>query len=195
MATLSLVLVTTLVSVIALQVRPSVLEKGMLRPNRVRRKGTWYELVTSGFLHASFGHLFLNMFVLFFFGMELEHAIGPVHLFLLYMTGLLASSIPSILKFSDDPGYATLGASGAVGSVLFGFIFLFPTENLYLMLLPIPIPAWIFAILYLLYSMYESRSRRGKVNHEAHIAGAVWGLVYMILFVPGSLTLIRSLLE
>lgn len=166
----------------------------MLRPYRTVREKNWHELLTSGFLHGNVVHLFVNMFVLFFFGMELERTLGPIHLVALYISGIFASSIPTLVKFKDDPGYATLGASGAVGSVLFAFIFLFPTEKLILLLLPIPIPAWLFAALYLIYSIYESKKRRGKVNHEAHIAGALWGIIYMIIFVPNSVDYILTIL-
>jgi len=193
MGTLTIILITVLASVAALYIWPGLLSWGILRPIRLIRKRRWYELLTSGFLHAGLGHLFVNMFVLLFFGLELERAIGSLHLAILYLSGLLVSSIPSVIKFADDPQYATLGASGAVGSVLFAFIFLFPTERLYLLLLPIPIPAWLFAIGYLAYSIYESSGQRDKINHEAHLAGALWGIVYMILFVPGSLTLLQSL--
>ncbi|MEX2573839.1 MAG: rhomboid family intramembrane serine protease [Balneolaceae bacterium] len=179
--------ITAVISLSALYLNRNLFETGILRPYRVMREKNWYELISSGFLHASPAHLFVNMFVLLFFGTELEKSIGSLHFSFLYLTGLLVSSVPTLVKFSNDPAYATLGASGAVGSVLFAFIFLFPNEKLILLLLPIPISAWLFAILYLAYSIYESKGRRGKVNHEAHIAGAVWGILYMILFVPESL--------
>lgn len=192
--TLSIIALTSAVSFTALFMFPKLQVWGMLRPYRTVREKNWHELLTSGFLHGNVVHLFVNMFVLFFFGMELERTLGPIHLVTLYVSGIFASSIPTLVKFKDDPGYATLGASGAVGSVLFAFIFLFPTEKLILLLLPIPIPAWLFAALYLIYSIYESKKRRGKVNHEAHIAGALWGIIYMIIFVPNSVDYILTIL-
>lgn len=192
--TFSIIAVTSAVSLAALFMNPKLQEWGMLRPYRAIREKSWYELFTSGFLHANVPHLFVNMFVLLFFGMELERALGPIHFVTLYVSGIFASAIPTLIKFKDDPRYATLGASGAVGSVLFAFIFLFPTEKLILVLLPIPIPAWLFAILYLIYSIYETKKRRGKVNHEAHIAGALWGIIYMIMFVPNSIDHILTIL-
>lgn len=192
--TFSIIAITSAVSLAALFMNPKLQERGMLRPYRAVREKSWYELFTSGFLHANVLHLFVNMFVLLFFGMELERVLGPIHFVTLYVSGILASAIPTLIKFKDDPRYATLGASGAVGSVLFAFIFLFPTEKLILVLLPIPIPAWLFAILYLIYSIYESKKRRGKVNHEAHITGALWGIIYMIIFVPNSIDHILTIL-
>lgn len=182
--TFYIIAVNVIVSLIALYVYPPIIEIGYLKPSRVVKENTWYELITSGFLHANLGHLFVNMFTLYFFGSVMERVLGPGHFLGLYITGLIVAGIPSVIKFKDNENYATLGASGAVGAVLFAFIFLFPLENIYLMLIPIPIPAFVFAILYLAYSMYESKQERGKINHEAHLAGAIWGFVYLVLFVP-----------
>lgn len=185
--TFYLVAANVLISLTALYLYPPLIEVGYLKPHRTVREKTWYELLTSGFLHANLGHLFVNMFTLYFFGPVMERVLGGGYFLGLYLTGLIVAGIPSVIKFKDDPSYATLGASGAVGSVLFAFIFLFPMESIYLMLIPIPIPAFVFAILYLIYSMYASKQERGKINHEAHVAGALWGIVYLLLFVPNTI--------
>ena len=185
--TFMLIAINTVVSLMALYGSPHLLEKGYLKPYRVVREHTWYELFTSGFLHANFGHLFVNMFTLYFFGSIMEQILGPLYFLGLYLTALIVAGIPSVIKFKNNPNYATLGASGAVGGVLFAYIFLFPLESIYLFLIPIPIPAFIFGVLYLIYSMYESKQARGKVNHEAHIAGAVWGILYLLIFVPNTI--------
>lgn len=182
--TFYLVAANILISLAALYLYPPLIEAGYLKPYRTVRNKTWYELLTSGFLHANVGHLFVNMFTLYFFGPVMEIELGGSYFLGLYLTGLIAAGIPSVIKFKDDPNYATLGASGAVGSVLFAFIFLYPMDKIYLILIPIPIPAFVFAILYLIYSIYASKQQRGKINHEAHIAGALWGIVYLVLFVP-----------
>ncbi|MEX0648107.1 MAG: rhomboid family intramembrane serine protease [Balneolaceae bacterium] len=179
--------ITAAVSLTALYVSPKLLDLGMLRPYRTVRKQTWHEILTSGFLHAGMGHLLVNMFVLFFFGVVIEQSLGGSQFLALYLSGLVVSAIPSLIKHRDEPNYATLGASGAVESVLFSFIFLFPTEKIILILLPVPIPAWLFGLAFLGYSVFENKRGAGKVNHEAHIAGAVWGVLYMLLFIPGSL--------
>lgn len=181
-----IILLNVIVSLYALYVDRRVFDKGMLRPYRTFRNQTWYELVTSGFLHANLTHLMVNMFVLFIFGSVMESVLGPLHFLMLYFSGLLVSSIPSLVKHKENPEYATIGASGAVEAVLFSFIFFFPTEDLVLILLPIPIPAWLFGLAFLAYSIYEGKRGKGNVNHAAHIAGAVWGIVYLILFVPNS---------
>lgn len=172
------------ISLVALYIYPPLIEWGYLKPYRTVRQKSWYELLTSGFLHANVGHLFVNMFTLYFFGPVMEHILGGQYFLGLYLTGLIVAGIPSIIKFRKDPTYATLGASGAVGSVLFAFIFLFPMEDIMLLLIPVPIPAFVFAILYLIYSMYASKQERGRINHEAHAMGALWGILYLVLFVP-----------
>ncbi len=175
-----------LISLAALYAYPPMVEAGYLKPYRTVRENKWYELLTSGFLHANLGHLFVNMFTLYFFGPVMEQVVGSPYFLGLYLTGLIVAGIPSVIKFKDNPDYATLGASGAVGAVLFAFILLFPLESIYLFFIPVPIPAFVFAILYLIYSMYESKQERGKINHEAHVAGALWGMVYLVVFVPNT---------
>ena len=192
--TLTIIAITSAVSLTAIYVDPRIQRAGMLIPYRVVRRQTWYELFTAGFLHANFTHLLVNMIVLFFFGIVLEQNLGVAHFVALYLSGLLVSSLPSMMNHTDDPNYATLGASGGVESVLFGFIFLFPTESIYFILLPIPIPAWVFGIAFLAYSVYESKKGAGNINHQAHIAGAIWGILYMLFFVPNGLDHILTIL-
>jgi membrane associated rhomboid family serine protease len=184
--TLSLIGINALISLAALYAVPQMFEKFMMMPYRVTRENTWYEFISSGFIHASIGHLFLNMFVLFFFGLVLERTIGQGHFLALYLTGLVVSGIPSYFMHKDNPEFATVGASGAVEGVLFAFIFLFPMDPIYIMFIPIGIPAIIFGVLFLLYSIYASKGE-GKINHHAHIAGAIWGVVYLVVFIPGSI--------
>lgn len=190
--TILLIVLNIAISLTALYGNEKIFDKGMLRPYRMLRKQTWYEVITSGFLHAGISHLLVNMFVLYFFGSVMEQVMGPWHFAALYFSALIFSSIPSLIKHKDNPDYATIGASGAVEAVLFSYIFVFPTEKLILLLLPIPIPAWIFGILFLVYSVYEGRRGKGNVNHGAHIAGAAWGVLYLLLFVPNSVDHVLS---
>ena len=168
------------------------MEKGMHMPYRTVRKGAWYEFVSSGFLHGGWSHLLFNMITLLFFGPVLERSIGSEHFFILYMSGLVASSIPSLIKHKENPNYATIGASGAVESVLFAFIVLFPFTPLQLMFIPIGIPAFIFGGLFVVYSIWAGK-REGRINHEAHVAGAIWGVLYMLLFVPNTFDHIKTI--
>jgi membrane associated rhomboid family serine protease len=184
--TLTLIAANVIVTLVTLYAAPKLFEKFMMIPYRVVREKTWYELISSGFVHAGIGHLFLNMFVLFFSGLVLERSIGQEHFLGLYFSGLIVSSLPSLYKHKDNPEFATVGASGAVESVLFAFIMLFPLDPIYIMFIPIGIPAIIFGVLFLAYSVYASKSE-GRINHQAHIAGAIWGFVYLILFVPNTI--------
>jgi len=184
MAAITLLVLTVIVTLIAWYAMPQFQYQGMLKPYEAWRQGRWYQLITSGFLHADGSHLLLNMFVFFFFGPILEQAIGSVSLVVLYFTALVVSSLPTLIQERNNPRYASLGASGAVEAVLFGFIVMFPLENIYLLFIPIGIPAIVFGGLFLAYSYYEARRRRDNVNHVAHIAGALYGAVYILLFVP-----------
>jgi len=188
-----LIAANAIISLIGLFMYPKVIEVGMMMPYRTIRNKSWYELITSGFVHGSISHLLFNMITLFFFGPVLEMQIGEVQFLGLYFTGLIASSIPSLIKHKDNQQYATLGASGAVEAVLFGFILLFPFEPLYLMLIPIEIPALLFGVAFIGYSIYASK-KEGTINHEAHIAGAAWGIFYMLAFVPFALDHVLSML-
>ena len=184
--TLILIIVNVLVSLAALYGSEELFHKGMLKPYRTVREKTWYDMVSSGFIHGSLLHLFVNMFVLYIFGMVMEQVLGVAHFSALYFSGLIAASVPSLIHHRNNPDFATIGASGAVEAVLFSYIFVFPTEKLILVLLPIPIPAWLFGILFLLYSVFQGRRGDKKVNHAAHIAGAFWGILYLLIFVPNS---------
>jgi len=185
--TLIFILITAAISLYTLYFNRKLLEAWMLRPYATVSGNEWHTILTSGFLHGSLAHLLVNMFVLFFFGITLEQTIGAVQFSALYLSGLMVSAIPSLIAHKDNPRYATLGASGGVQSVLFAFIFIYPTESIIFIFLPIPIPAWVFGLIFLAYSIFESKRGMGNINHEAHIAGAVWGIIYLLLFVSGSL--------
>ncbi len=192
--TLFFILITIALSLYTLYFNRKLLEAWMLRPYATISNNEWHTVLTSGFLHGSLAHLLVNMFVLFFFGISLEQTVGPFHFAALYLSGIMVSAIPSLISQKDNPRYATLGASGGVQSVLFGFIFLFPTESIIFVFLPIPIPAWVFGLIFLAYSIYESKRGMGNINHEAHIAGAVWGVLYLLIFVPNSLDHILTIM-
>jgi membrane associated rhomboid family serine protease len=184
--TVLLIILTSVVSLYALYSNPQLLQKGMLRPYYTVRNGQWYQLITSGFLHAGTGHLLVNMFTLFFFGTTMERSLGVSHFIALYFFSQIISALPSLLKYQNDPSFASLGASGAVEGVLFAFIMLYPFRSIYLFLIPIPIPAFLFGVLFIAYSIYENKQDRGVINHEAHIAGAMAGIVYMMIMVPSA---------
>lgn len=187
MAAIALIVITVGATLIAWNIRPDWHASGMLRPNEVFRNGRWYQLITSGFLHGDTTHLLFNMITFFFFGPQLEQIIGSELLVVLYFSGIIAANIPTLFLQRNNPNYASLGASGAVGAVIFSYILFFPLNNLYLFFIPVGIPAILFAILFLAVSYYAGRRQLGAVNHDAHFAGAVYGIIFTLVFVPRSL--------
>ncbi len=180
---------TVITSITAWYFAPHFLEDGMLRPYYTIREHKYYQLVTAGFLHADWMHLLFNMFTFYFFGPFLEQILGTPVFIGLYFTSLIVANIPSLIRHRNDPSYASLGASGAVEGVIFSFILFYPWQKLYLFFIPIGIPAIIFGILFIAYSIFESRRQRGSINHEAHITGAVTGIIFTIIFKPVALSI------
>jgi len=150
------------------------------------REGRYYTFLTSGLIHADMGHLFFNMFSFYFFAPELERQIGHWQFLAIYVVSLVLSDVSTVLKHRDDPNYFCLGASGAVTAVIFSFIIYEPRASIYLMLIPVPIPAPLFGVLYVAYSYYSARCRQTRVNHAAHLWGAVSGLALTLVLDPGA---------
>ena len=165
----------------------ALIERNLLRPHGLAQRGDYHTLVTSGFIHADLAHLLLNGFTLWAFGFGLERRLGTPSFAALYAVGLLSSSIATWLLHRHQPGYASLGASGAILAVLFASIVAAPTSSIFILPIPVPIPAPLFAVAYLAYSVIASRARFGRVNHDAHIAGAIAGVAYMAITMPGSI--------
>ena len=192
-ATLILALIL-LAGVAGLSFAPRLISAGLLRPWLIARGQRRVTLLTSGFLHASYGHLLFNALTLWSFGVPLERRIGSVRFLMLYVTGLLVSDLGTVWRRRDDPDYASLGASGAILAVLFASILYFPLQRIFLMLLPVPLPAWLFALGYLAYTVYASRHVSDHVNHDAHLGGALAGIVFVLITDPPVLRRALSLL-
>jgi membrane associated rhomboid family serine protease len=193
LAALAILVITVLVSVVGLSA-PKLIERALLRPYLVAR-GTGYSgLISSGFVHADVGHLVFNLITFYSFAFPLERVIGTVRFVTLYFSALLISGLGTCYKHRDDPAYASLGASGAILGVLFASILYFPRQRLFILPFPIPIPAPLFAVVYLGYSYYSSRMAKGRINHDAHIFGALAGLAFVLLTDPATfLDVVRSL--
>lgn len=156
----------------------------ILNPYRVRQKGHIHRLLTAGWLHGDFGHLAFNMITLYFFAGDVLKILGPVRFLALYISAVVMSFIPTTLRYMNKEKYNSLGASGAVAAIMFSAVLLVPNLRMYLMFLPIPVPGIVFAIGYLIYSFWHSRTASDGVNHDAHFFGAVYGALFTFAFEP-----------
>ena len=178
--------ITIATSLVGLFGNTKLIDRGLFRPYWFLRRREYDTIVLSGFIHADLLHLIFNMMTFYFFGFLLERAIGSVHFLLLYFAGLLISHLGTYVKQKNNPEYASLGASGAISAVLFASIVFFPENSLYIIPIPVPIPAPLFGIGYLAYTWYSARNPRGRINHDAHLGGAITGLVYVALVEPSA---------
>ncbi|WP_353181331.1 rhomboid family intramembrane serine protease [Parapedobacter lycopersici] len=164
-------------------------ERFMLHPFTVSKGKQLHTLLTSGLIHRDWGHLLFNMLTFYFFGFSLEALLanlsswGHLQFAIIYVLGLVLSDVGTVYKERNNPSYYSLGASGAICAVLFSFILFDPKMMLGVFLI-IPMPAWLFGILFLGYCVWASKNARDGINHDAHFYGAVFGIVLTILFYP-----------
>ena len=161
----------------------------MLSPYQVRHFQEYRRVFSHAFVHADWMHLAFNMFVLYEFGSTVARDLGQLQgawaFPMLYSAGILGGALPSLFRHADNPSYRSLGASGAVSAVLLAFICLHPTSTL-LLFFVIPVPAVVAGVLFF---WYENRMQhRGKtgIAHDAHIGGALVGVAWVFLSVPGT---------
>ena len=148
------------------------------------KNGDRIRIFSSGFLHVDTAHLFLNMLTLYFFADVVISALGSISFLLIYLVSLFLGNALSYFFHKDEYNYNAVGASGAVSGIIYAAILLYPDMSLYLFLIPIPIPAYIFGIGYMLYSIYGMKRRVGNIGHDAHFGGAVGGYVLTLAFAP-----------
>ncbi len=185
--TLLLIAVTCAVSFAALRM-PALAMRLILWPPAIDRHRQYDRLVTYGFIHADFWHLLFNMVTLFFFGRVMEDIItrlsgSRLTFVAFYFSALVVSILPTYLKHQKDPNYRSLGASGAVSAVLFAFILVDPWARIGVFF--IPMPAIVFAVLYIGYSIWMDRRGGDNINHGAHLAGAAYGILFLVAMEPG----------
>jgi membrane associated rhomboid family serine protease len=151
------------------------------------RAGEQIRMFSSSFLHADIAHLAFNMITLFFFAPVVLHDLGTLSFLIIYIGSLLCGSLLTLYFHKDDYYYRAIGASGAVTGILYSAILLRPDMMLGLYFI-IPVPAYLFGIGYLLYSIYGMKAKNDNIGHVAHFGGAIGGYVITIAKVPEMLT-------
>ncbi|BDD03371.1 rhomboid family intramembrane serine protease [Aureibacter tunicatorum] len=179
--TYAILIITVLVSFYAFK-RYDIVNRLLFRPYLIKQTGQYDRFLTSGFIHGDTVHLLFNMITFYFFGGTAEHIFkqffgeaGTIYFGLFYLLGIIVANIPTFIKEMNNPNYGALGASGAVSAVLFFTILFSPTSTIYVYFFPIK--AWLFGILYIAYTIYSSQNRRDNINHDAHLWGAVFGII------------------
>lgn len=188
--TLVILIATGLISASALNNR-ELFYKLDFQPFMIDKNKQWYRFLTHAFLHADWGHLVVNMFVFYQFGKMVESYFelffGPrwiVYFCLLYLGGILFSTIPGYARNRTNYNYHAVGASGAVSAIVYAFILMEPMAPLGLFLIPFRIPAWIFGLLYLALEYYLDKNSKSNVAHSAHYFGAIFGLLFTFILKP-----------
>lgn len=193
--TVILVILTTIISMQGFQ-KPFYTQRLGHHPYSIVRLKEYYRMLTCGFVHGSWAHLLINMFVLWMFGERIEYyfvqiwgpLFGRLYFVLIYLLTIIGANLPSLNRHKNDPGYFSIGASGGVSGIVFIFILFHPWEKLYLYFV-IPIYGIVAGILYLVYSHWASNNRSDHIDHSAHLYGAIIGMGLTILFKPALLSL------
>jgi membrane associated rhomboid family serine protease len=175
---------TIAISLYTLYKDHNLLNNLILHPYSLVRYNRYYTLITSGFVHGSVMHLMFNMFSFLFFAFQLESIVGSFRFTIIYFGSLILADLTTVFKQKDNQNYSALGASGAISAVVFSTIMYIPTAKMSVMLLPIGIPAFIFGPLYLSYCYYAAKHQQDNVNHDAHLWGALAGVILTIILDP-----------
>jgi membrane associated rhomboid family serine protease len=188
--TVIIIILTSLISITAIS-NPRIMDDLIFWPPAISMRNQYYRFFTCGLIHADFLHLGFNMVTLYSFGraLELMYAgeLGLKHYYylILYISAVVVANIPTYLKRRDDYNYRSLGASGAVCAVMFAFILIDPWETLYLFgSRSLGVPALLYAVLFLGYTIYMAKKGGDNVNHDAHLWGSVFGIVFTIALHP-----------
>ncbi len=180
--TFIIIAITAIVSFMAFK-NARLMDDLILWPPAITKRREYHRLVTYGLVHADFGHLFFNMLTLYFFGQVMEgffaEHLGGFGFALFYIGGLVVSILPTYLKNRTNASYRSLGASGAVAAVLFSYVLIAPWQKI--IVLVIPMPAIVYALLYTGYSIFMDRRGQGNINHSAHLWGAAYGVIFTLL--------------
>ncbi|HRP52909.1 MAG TPA: rhomboid family intramembrane serine protease [Fluviicola sp.] len=180
------------------------MEKYLFSPYAVKHHREYYRLFTHAFLHVDVFHLLFNGITVYYFGRYFEiylynyysPLLGEIIFWLFVVLSMIASSLISIYRNGNDSNYKSLGLSGVAAAILFAVIMLFPSIELMFILLPIPIKAWLFGIIYLTFEIYSDRTRKTNIAHDAHISGAIFGVLFILFTnIEGVINAFQSLMQ
>jgi len=187
--TLTIIVITIITSIYAWN-NSNVFLKWMMHPYQVYQSGQYYRFITSGLIHSGYGHLAFNMITFYFFGGFVEKAFklylgswGVYYFVALYVLGIVISDIPSYFKHRTNVNYSAIGASGGVSAVLFSSILINPVMDICLYFF-ICLPGFVLGALYLIYSVYMGNRMSDNINHDAHMYGAMFGIVFSAIIRP-----------
>ncbi len=169
---------------------PTLIRQLIMNPYQISRQHQYYRFITSGFIHQDHMHLLFNMISLFFFGVAVEQvfasvfdSLGTMYFLILYLVGIVVSDIPTYFKHRNHPQYNALGASGGTSAVIFAFIIFLPLQDICLYYV-FCFPGFILGTAYLIFSWYQGRKANDNINHDAHLYGALFGLVFCAVLYP-----------
>ena len=181
--TIIIVAITVVISIAGFS-NSTIIDKLILWPRKMDNPAEYYRLLTSGFIHSDWNHLFFNMFALYMFGNNVEQTVTGGEFIILYLTGIVIASLPSFLKNRHNSYYRSLGASGGVAALIFFVIYYYPWSRIGIIFIPVGIPSIVFGGLYLAYEAYMAKRGAGNVNHNAHFWGSVYGLFFAFVIDP-----------
>ncbi|HSF56289.1 MAG TPA: rhomboid family intramembrane serine protease [Algoriphagus sp.] len=184
--------VTAITSILAFN-RYEMLDRWMFMPYRIKNRGQWDRFILSGFIHKDYIHLLFNMFTFYFFGGVVEMflsytfgvMVGGILFVAFYLLGIIISDIPTYLKFKKDSHYRALGASGGTAATVFASIVIMPLSDICLFGI-ICLPGFILGVLFLIYSYVKGQKGQDNINHDAHLYGAIFGIVFILILSPSS---------
>ena len=205
--TIVIVIITVVISFLAMK-NDQLMDRLIFHPYTIAHDPSqWYRSITCGFIHADFMHLAFNMFSFYMFGDFVEKffeiifgSLGSVFYILLYISSLIVCIIPTYMTHHKQYRYRSLGASGSVSAIVFVGIFLQPTLQIGFFIIPPIIPGFVFGPLYLALTVYLSKNGPGSINHSAHLWGALYGILFLIVAsklagIEGQSDVINSFIE
>lgn len=185
--TLILLIITVGISLLAFSNR-KLMDALIFYPVTIVKENQLYRFLSYGFIHADLSHLFFNMYAFYLFGGATENAFnqifgesGTTLYILMYFLSLIVCVIPDFIKNKTNPNYRSLGASGAISAVVFAFIMVNPLQGIGLIFIPVFIPGFLFGIIFLVVSYFLGKKGGSRVNHSAHIWGAIFGIIFIIV--------------